>query len=200
MGQTVVFDLEATCWEEKNNIPSEIIEIGAVKLDGDGNEIGTFQTFVRPVISPILSDFCTKLTSIQQDDVSDAPMFSEAMSAFESWIGDDADLVSWGLYDKTQIMREVNRNGYKGRISAVLEGRHLNLKQLFSEMRGAKPCGMEKALSVLNIPLEGIHHRGIDDAMNIAKIWKVYMDVVNQRPIAPGMKKRLGLSKREKQQ
>ena len=31
----IIFDLEATCWEEKNDKIKEIIEIGAVKLNGD---------------------------------------------------------------------------------------------------------------------------------------------------------------------
>jgi inhibitor of KinA sporulation pathway (predicted exonuclease) len=35
---------------------------------------------------------------------------------------------------------------------------------------------MEKALNKLNIPLEGTHHRGIDDAKNIAKIFLMYKD------------------------
>lgn len=29
---------------------------------------------------------------------------------------------------------------------------------------------MSEALQILNIPLEGTHHRGVDDAKNIAKI------------------------------
>jgi inhibitor of KinA sporulation pathway (predicted exonuclease) len=29
---------------------------------------------------------------------------------------------------------------------------------------------MEGALNLLNIPLEGTHHRGVDDAKNTAKI------------------------------
>ena len=32
---------------------------------------------------------------------------------------------------------------------------------------------MKKALGKLNLPLEGTHHRGIDDAKNIAKIFRV---------------------------
>ncbi|HWO78436.1 MAG TPA: 3'-5' exonuclease, partial [Bacillus sp. (in: firmicutes)] len=31
--------------------------------------------------------------------------------------------------------------------------------------------GMARALEMLKLPLEGTHHRGIDDARNIAKIF-----------------------------
>ncbi len=34
-------------------------------------------------------------------------------------------------------------------------------------------CGMKKAMAILNLDLNGTHHRGIDDARNIAKILQV---------------------------
>lgn len=48
---------------------------------------------------------------------------------------------------------------------------HINVKVLFAETKGlTKPTGMNGALHILNVPLEGTHHRGVDDAKNIAKI------------------------------
>jgi len=52
-----------------------------------------------------------------------------------------------------------------------LSQNHMNVKQLFFETKGLqKKVGMKGALDILNTPLEGTHHRGIDDAKNIAKI------------------------------
>jgi inhibitor of KinA sporulation pathway (predicted exonuclease) len=92
---TIIFDLEATCWEGKSELASENIEVGAVRIDADGRRVDTFQTFVCPTTVPVLSEYCTKLTSIRQEDVADAPSFHEAMAAFEAWMGGDADLVSY---------------------------------------------------------------------------------------------------------
>lgn len=48
---------------------------------------------------------------------------------------------------------------------------HVNLKQLFSNTQGLpKRYGMAEALQLAGLPLEGTHHRGIDDARNIAKL------------------------------
>lgn len=48
---------------------------------------------------------------------------------------------------------------------------HVNLKQVFSEAQGLpKRYGMAEALQLAGIALEGTHHRGIDDARNIAKL------------------------------
>ncbi len=172
--QYIIFDLEATCWERSNtlNLSHEIIEIGAVKLDQHLNEISLFQCFVKPTINPILSDFCTELTSIQQSDVDQAPTFEDAIDQFVRWIDDHEPVVlSWGYYDKSQLIKECEEKKVKSEIIQLLNNHH-SLKHEFAEITKRKPCGMQKALNILNIELIGTHHRGIDDAQNIAKIFK----------------------------
>jgi len=70
----IVIDFEATC-EEKNPLgyPHEIIEFPAVLVssgydkESKSPEIaGVFHAFVRPVINPVLSEFCKNLTGIEQ--------------------------------------------------------------------------------------------------------------------------------------
>jgi inhibitor of KinA sporulation pathway (predicted exonuclease) len=56
-------------------------------------------------------------------------------------------------------------------IKFPLSQNHINVKTLFAEKKGLKRnTGMSGALQILSISLEGTHHRGIDDAKNIAKI------------------------------
>ncbi len=168
----VIVDLEATCWE-KGSSPKrmEIIEIGAVKMDGSTFEkLSEFSSFVKPVQEPILSDFCTELTSITQKDVDSVPVFPEVFKDFLKWIGyEPYYLCSWGEYDLKQFKIDCERNsillpnGFKN---------HLNIKKKFCELHGIRSCGMKRALQILEIPMEGTHHRGIDDARNIAKIFR----------------------------
>ena len=48
---------------------------------------------------------------------------------------------------------------------------HINVKTLFAlKNKLGHELGMDGALKFLDIPLEGTHHRGMDDAKNIAKI------------------------------
>ncbi|SMO95947.1 3'-5' exonuclease [Melghirimyces algeriensis] len=94
----IIFDLETTC-EEKRRVQNETIEIGAVKVDEAGQAVDTFQTFVRPVIRPVLSGFCTQLTTIRQKEVDTAPFFPQAVASFRRWIGEEAYMLcSWGFY------------------------------------------------------------------------------------------------------
>lgn len=171
----IIFDLEATCWEEKNDKIKEIIEIGAVRLGESLEIVATFSEFVKPMINPILSTFCRSLTGINQKDVDDAPIFNEAISNFEKWIfssGKKVELISWGYYDKKQILMESGVKGYSGKIIELLAENHISLKHEFAKIRKERTCGMKRALNKLNIPLKGSHHRGIDDAKNIVEIFK----------------------------
>ena len=163
----VFFDLEATCWKDRSIKPNETIEIGAVKVDA-GEEIGSFDAFVKPVVHPVLSDFCKELTTITQEDVDSARLFPGVIDEFVEWIG-DARLWSWGLYDRRQLERDCGRHG---KDASFLEGRHFNFKNEFSRQRNAKKrYGMTRAMRICGIPMTGTHHRGIDDARNISRIF-----------------------------
>jgi len=166
----VIVDLEATCWEDVRGSPKmEIIEIGAVLLAGGGGPVaGEFSSFVRPVVEPVLSAFCRKLTSIRQEDVDAAEPFPVVFPRFVEWIGAEPFvLCSWGAYDLNQFRQDCRRHGMA--LPAAFE-RHVNLKTQFARLRGIKSCGMAAALRVAGVPLEGTHHRAIDDARNIAKL------------------------------
>jgi 3'-5' exoribonuclease 1 len=179
----LVIDLEATC-ERGGALPpkeTEIIEIGAVLVRaGTFAAEGEFQTFVRPVAHPRLTAFCTELTSITQADVDRAPTFPAALVALRNFLaGRDALFCSWGEYDRNQFKRDAHRH----RVSLPFGGRHLNLKALFSEALGeSERFGMAGALRRVGLPLEGTHHRGIDDARNIAKLLPYALGVAQPKP------------------
>jgi len=166
----LVIDLEATC-DNEGRIPEkimEIIEIGAVLVEASTlAPVGEFQTFVRPVIRPKLTPFCTELTTIRQEDVDSAPTFPEAMEALGRFQGElNALFCSWGDYDRKQFEIDAARWG----VPLPLKG-HMNLKKRFSATLGETTrYGMASALERVGLPLTGTHHRGIDDARNIAKL------------------------------
>ena len=167
----IIFDLEATCWkDERRPLETETIEIGAVALDQNGAMESEFGCFVRPVVHPQLSGFCRDLTSIAQSDVDGAETFEVAFARFVEWAqegGEPLTLVSWGDFDPRQLQLDCTRAGVEYPASF---SRHLNIKRRFGETRGIKPVGMARALKMLELPLSGTHHRGIDDARNIAAI------------------------------
>ena len=167
----IIFDLEATCWEKKDiNFKHEIIEIGAIKYNNEYSKISEFNCFVKPIIEPTLSQFCKELTSINQIDIDNALSFKKAIHNFKNWIvtSEDYLLCSWGHYDRRQLVSD----SILHKIDNEWTNNHISLKHQYAHFKKLKkPIGMRKALEMENIILEGIHHRGIDDARNIAKIF-----------------------------
>ncbi len=165
----LVIDLEATC-DNQGTVPREqmeIIEIGAVLVDGQTLcAKAEFQTFIKPVRHPKLTVFCTELTSITQAMVEHAPDFPEAIAALRRFIANgDPLFCSWGNYDRNQFAQDARFH----KVPLPLSRDHLNIKQAFSDGVGTrKRFGMAGALRKVGLPLAGTHHRGIDDARNIA--------------------------------
>jgi len=184
----IIIDLEATCWENVRNFERmETIEIGAVELPGaDEPPSREFDRFIRPVAEPQLSEFCRRLTTIQQKEVDAADGFWAVFPEFLGWIGAGPFvLCSWGGYDLTQLRIDCRRHGLTFPPSFE---RHVNLKKEFARLLSVKVCGMERALAHAGLPLEGTHHRGIDDARNIARLAALVLPVLQSSgtlPVAP---------------
>lgn len=167
----LIVDLESTCCED-DSIPKgehEIIEIGAVMVDATSlKEVDSFDIFVRPVRHSNLTQFCTNLTTITQTDVDSAPPFPQASQIFAQWLQSYKNYVfcSWGNYDRNHLESDSAYHNVKNPISAE----HVNLKNRFAKQMKVKKMGMHGALNLINEPLTGTHHRGIDDARNICKL------------------------------
>jgi 3'-5' exoribonuclease 1 len=172
----IILDLEATCWESKNqNQKSEIIEIGAVKINEHKIIIDTFSRFVKPSLHPELSEFCKGLTTIKQSQVDRANLFPVVLKEFQEWIDLTSNYVlcSWGFYDRQQFKQDCELH----QLSGDWIHPHISLKHQHAEITNQrKPMGMSGALRAEDIPLIGTHHRGIDDAKNIANIFLKYFD------------------------
>ncbi len=167
----IIFDLEATC--EKNNYKfiNETIEIGAVKYNGQGEFLDEYCAFIKPILNPTLSKFCKELTTIEQSQVDNALTFPDAIEDFKKWININEPflLCSWGLYDRKQLEKDSALHNIND--IAWLEN-HISVKHQHGAFYNiTKGMGMEAALLKEGFLLDGTHHRGIDDAKNIAKIF-----------------------------
>ncbi len=168
----LIIDLEATCTNDGGfpRTEMETIEIGAVLQDAVNYEIvSEFQTFIRPVRHPVLTKFCTQLTSIRQADLADAPTFPEALAAMIRWRSGFASSLfcSWGDYDRKQFLQDCSYHD----VEYPFHEGHLNLKTEFSTaINLRRRLGVAQALQHLKMTFEGTPHRGLDDARNIARI------------------------------
>ncbi|MFF4974695.1 exonuclease domain-containing protein [Streptomyces sp. NPDC001083] len=165
-----VIDVEATCWrgQPPSGAVSEIIEIGLTVVDlRAGERVGRHRLVVRPARS-VVSDFCTELTGLTQTEVDQGVSFAQACRTLAAEHGAGTrPWASWGDYDRKQFVRQCRATGAGYPFGA----RHTNVKAVFTEAHGLRRRpGMAEALRVVGLPLEGRHHRGDDDAWNIAAL------------------------------
>lgn len=172
LDKILIIDLEATCWETDAERPvgetSEIIEIGAVLVD-----LKTLQTekktsiLVKPVRSKV-SKFCTQLTTLTQEQVDTGVFLSEACNSLrKEFLSNERTWASWGDYDRNMMKQSCNYGPVY-----PFGPRHINLKNMFAVLNGLpRELGMPAALKKADLPLIGTHHRGGDDAVNIANLF-----------------------------
>jgi inhibitor of KinA sporulation pathway (predicted exonuclease) len=145
-----------------------------VILNDEFEILGDVQKFVRPVKNRVLSDFCRRLTSITQSQVDSVSTFPGALRGFQEQVEklsgqrlSNLVLCSWGNYDREQLMQDCRYH----RISYPF-GPHRSLKHEFAERHAMRPIGMRRALRLWGIPFEGTNHRAIDDARNLARLFR----------------------------
>lgn len=175
----VVFDLEATTWNDGRKYTKEVIEFGAVFLDGKLNEVDTFSCCIKPKIDPMLSDFCKELTGITQSEVDNAWDFKteivENLPYFIKWNYniDPLDLVFCGWGKDDLLLREEY-----ARLNIPYNlGPYINLAELYKQKMQTKHAALKDVMQRHNhiLTWRGPHHRALSDAMAAADIFKNFL-------------------------
>lgn len=172
----LVIDLEATCW--KNSPPpgqtNEIIEIGICPINTKTLEIGDKESIIVKPYNSTVSPFCEELTTLSQADVDKGVSLREAFAILKNkYDSESCGWGSYGNYDRMMIRTECDSKNLRYPFGPS----HTNIKHLFAASMGLdREVGMAQALELLGLKLHGTHHRGHDDAWNIAHIYKKVLD------------------------
>ena len=87
----IIFDFETTGTCTPGD---EILEIGALKCQKDGNVLASFSTLVRPTC--LISGMAKDITGITEKMVADSPLLQEVFPSFIQFIG-DLPLIGHGI-------------------------------------------------------------------------------------------------------
>lgn len=171
----VVVDIEATCWKGYTAPPgqeNEIIEIGLCLLDPRAGTVSDKRSIMVKPIESEVSEFCTELTGITQQEVDEQGLaFETACAILERTYNTRNRLwASWGAFDRKLLALQCKRREVRYPFSK----NHANLKQVFQRAHGKRlPFAM--ALQAYNVEQIGNAHRGDDDAFNTAHLLNVLM-------------------------
>jgi DNA polymerase III epsilon subunit-like protein len=180
----VVIDLEASCPVEDegdNSVErSNIIEIGAVRLDRRSLEVtGTFSELVRPLDYPV-TPFITGLTSITPEMVADRDTFDAVGRRFLEWYGprNKAHLAAWGAYYDVPLLRkECLRFGLPFRehfVGGAFDLRAVGMAWLAANDERTRGATLETVLRKMGLEGRFTSHRATDDARAAGAVLQVH--------------------------
>ena len=111
--------------------------------------------------------------------------FPDGLTLYLDWINSFEEeylLCSWGYYDKNQFEQDCKLHG----LLTDWLNRHISIKHQYVKIKSLKrPMGMKGILKREGMELTGTHHRGIDDASNISKIFVKYLGQWNPAGLRP---------------
>ncbi|NWR63446.1 ERI2 exoribonuclease, partial [Bucorvus abyssinicus] len=197
-GYLIVLDFEATCWRDAERRGPEIIEFPAVLLNTSTGEIESeFHTYVQPQEHPVLSEFCTELTGITQNEVDEGVPLNICLSLFLKWIqkiqkekkitfstdtpsnstseAKACTFVTWTDWDLGVCLQyECKRKQLR---KPDILNSWIDLKATYRAFYNRKPKGLNGALQDLGIAFAGREHSGLDDSRNTARLaWRMICD------------------------
>ncbi|PHG69926.1 exonuclease [Bacillus toyonensis] len=173
----IVFDIERNFRPYKSEDPSEIVDIGAVKIDVSTMKvIGEFSELVKP--SAPLTRHTTKLTGITKKDLIGVEKFPQIIEKFIQFIGEDSVFISWGKEDYHFLSHDCTLHGLE--CPCMEKDSRFDLQkfifQAYEELFEHTPS-LQFAVEQLGITWEGKQHRALADAENTANILlKIYSE------------------------
>ena len=171
----IVFDLE---WNQSNTgrepeveeLPFEIIEIGAVKLNSEMKFIGEFSQLVKPEVYQEMHYITRKLIHIQMAELQGGRPFPIVMDEFLDWCGEDCVFCTWGPLDLMELQR--NMRFYDMTPLSDKPFKFYDVQKLFSLAYedGKKRRSLEYAIDFLQMEKDIPFHRAFSDAYYAGKV------------------------------
>lgn len=168
--------------QERKICKSEVIEIGAVMLDENMEEIDAYKQYVKPKFNKGIEHNIRNLTGIQDKDVEKAVSFVEMWSTFVEWCGKDCVVYTWSANDARQIRKEMRLKGVDESEHKEFLNSWRDLQKEFGELIGVhKNISLECAVGAIGEKFQGNQHDALCDSRNTAEIFRVTKDEVRRK-------------------
>lgn len=178
----IILDLEwDSAYSSKHKrFINQILQIGAVKLDGEFNIVDTFEETVKSDISKKVTGRFAKLTGITTEKMLAGVPFDTAVDRYNAWAGEDTVTMTWSDSDLYSIKEneEYLLNG--GRKFAI--ERYLDLQRFVQgELRRGgyedkNQISLGAAAKLLGIETDSfeLHTAKDDSLLSVALLQKCY--------------------------
>jgi len=171
----IVMDLE---WNQSSSgkentvadLPFEIIEIGAVKLNSDRKMISEFSRLIKPQVYKTMHHITGKLIHLQMQQLESGDPFPEVYGDFKKWYGDEPFFCTWGPLDLIELQRNIRYYDFPALANGPFA--FLDVQKLYSIAcdEDKERRSLEYAVDKLGIEKDIPFHRAFSDAYYTAKV------------------------------
>ena len=162
----IVMDLEWNRGYDAKPV-DEILQIGAVRVDGSGAIRDTFSVFIKPAIHKKFDRGARSLPDLESSRESDVT-FPEAWGMFEAWRGDDDEFAFWGSGDFEAVRQNC---AYYG-LSFTEPAQVFDFQAAFSHALGEdrQQSALWRVVEYLGIPDTFTFHNALNDSVYTALV------------------------------
>ena len=159
------FDLEMT---GLSPVFDKIIEIAAMKMDGNGN-LTTYHTLVNPLIT--VPEHTVKYHGLRNEHLCDAPSLKKPLKEYLGFIDNAPLLAHNAIFDASFLFVGMNENQIPPGLSSVFDSCKLS-RHMFKQLPDSNISPTDNRLASLAefFKLDFDHHRALDDAAVCLKI------------------------------
>lgn len=171
----IILDLE---WNQGNEqkekqlkeLPFEIIEIGAVKLNSRMEICDSFHELIRPQVYKEMHYMTKKLLHLDMEELQSGRSFLQVIKSFLAWCGEDYMFGTWGPQDLTELQRNMKFYGMEPLDKKPMK--FYDVQKLFSIAFEDKKSrrNLEYAVDFLAISKDIPFHRTLSDAYYTGRV------------------------------
>ncbi|MCM3629537.1 exonuclease domain-containing protein [Paenibacillus glycanilyticus] len=173
----IILDIEFNGRKFASDLPMEVIEIGAVRLNAQLQQTDIFSSLIKPVYFSKLNSFIKKKTGIPQEEIDIAPRFTRVIDEFIKWLdrGEPFILLTWGGEDLKRIIYDTRMHKLDDAFWLSID--YLDLLKGYLRYKNiTNDVSVEAALTELNLASSGTAHRALDDAIMTADVFRAVFD------------------------
>lgn len=161
---------------EKKDLPFEIIQIGAVKLDKNGKAADVFNCIVRPVVYKKLHSAVKEVVALSEKELNGGISFPEAFERLMKFCGDDYIFCTWGAQDLWQLQQNMFYYRIENAFPKIMH--YYDVQKLFSIAceDGKLRRTVQFAVESFGLDTDMPFHSAVNDARYVAKLFQRLME------------------------
>lgn len=172
--QYIVMDLE---WNQstdpkkvQENLPFEIIEIGAIKCNDKLEKIGTFHRYIKPVCYKELAPVIEKMLPYNERKLERGDSFLEVMQEFFEWCGTEYVFCTYGDSDLIQLQRNMDYHKMPKLEKPLTFYDIQRIYRFWHEDKGV--VSLEHAVEGCGIKVTRPFHQALNDALYTVEVFR----------------------------